>query len=240
MQIVDLNIGDLKPYKENPRINDNAIDAVAASIAEFGFKVPIIVDADNVIIAGHTRLKAAQKLGFKSVPVIRADDLTPEQVKAFRLVDNKTAELAEWDFEKLEAELAELSEMDMSQFGFEEMPDGDRSTLDDEKYTTKTDIPQYEPSGEKWNIPDLYDDSKTTELRDEIQAANLPADIKSFLEAAAARHTVYNYKRIADYYSQAPASVQRLFEKSALVIIDFDDAIKNGYTPLEAEAGRYV
>lgn len=121
MQIVELNIGELKPYKENPRINDNAIDAVAASIAEFGFKVPIIIDKDNVIIAGHTRLKAAQKLGLESVPVIRADDLTPEQVKAFRLVDNKTAELAEWDFEKLNAELAELSEMDMSQFGFEEI-----------------------------------------------------------------------------------------------------------------------
>lgn len=119
MQIVDLNIGDLKPYKENPRINDNAIDAVAASIAEFGFKVPIIVDRDNVIIAGHTRLKAARKLGLESVPVIRADDLTPEQVKAFRLVDNKTAELAEWDFEKLNAEIAGLPDFDLTLFGFD-------------------------------------------------------------------------------------------------------------------------
>lgn len=118
MQIVDLKIGDLKPYKENPRINDNAIDAVAASIAEFGFKVPIIIDKDNVIIAGHTRLKAAQKLGLESVPVIRADDLTPEQVKAFRLVDNKTAELAGWDFTQLETELESITGIEMQRFGF--------------------------------------------------------------------------------------------------------------------------
>lgn len=117
-RIVQMNIDDVKPYENNPRFNDKAVDAVAASIKEFGFKVPIVVDKNNVIVAGHTRLKAAQKLGLEEVPVIVADDLTEEQIKAFRLADNKVSELAEWDFSKLEEELAGL-EMDMSQFNFD-------------------------------------------------------------------------------------------------------------------------
>ena len=110
---------DLIPYANNPRLNDNAVDAVAASIKEFGFKVPIVVDSDNVIINGHTRLKAAHKLGLKQVPCIVADDLTPEQVKAFRLADNKTSEFAEWDMDKLDIELGEIPDIDMSAFGFD-------------------------------------------------------------------------------------------------------------------------
>ena len=117
MKIIDLPISEIIPYENNPRSNDGAVDAVAASIREFGFKVPVIVDKNNILVAGHTRLKAAKKLGFSKVPAIRADDLTEEQIKAFRIADNKTAELAEWDFSKLEAELSEI-EMDMEQFGF--------------------------------------------------------------------------------------------------------------------------
>lgn len=117
-----LQISKLKQYENNPRNNDGAVEAVAESIKQFGFKVPIIIDKDNIIVAGHTRKKAAMKLGLKTVPCIVADDLTPEQIKAFRLADNKTAELAEWDFEKLDAELAELADLDfdMEQFGFDD------------------------------------------------------------------------------------------------------------------------
>lgn len=118
MQIIEKRIDELQPYKNNPRNNDGAVEAVAASIKEFGFKVPIIIDKDNVIVAGHTRLKAAQKLGIQTVPVILADDLTEEQVKAFRLADNKTAEMAGWDFSALEKELAEITDIDMALFGF--------------------------------------------------------------------------------------------------------------------------
>lgn len=123
MKIIDFKIDSLKEYKNNPRLNDAAVDKVAASIKKFGFKVPIVVDKDNVIIAGHTRLKAAKSLGLDTVPCIIADDLTEEQVKAFRLADNKTGELAEWDFAKLEEELAELHDMDfdMSAFGFDDL-----------------------------------------------------------------------------------------------------------------------
>lgn len=118
MNIIEMNIDNLMPYENNPRKNDGAVDAVAASIKEFGFKVPIVVDKDNEIIAGHTRLKAAKKLELKTVPVVVADDLTPEQVKAFRLADNKTAELAGWDFDLLDMEITDISEIDMEQFGF--------------------------------------------------------------------------------------------------------------------------
>lgn len=124
MQVIEKKIGDLIPYENNPRKNDIAVDAVMASIKEFKFRVPIIIDKNGVIVAGHTRLKAAQKLGLKTVPCIVADDLTPEQIKAFRLADNKVSELAGWDFEKLDLELEEL-DFDMTPFGFgtHEMPE---------------------------------------------------------------------------------------------------------------------
>ena len=125
MKIVNKNIDELIPYENNPRINDNAVDKVAGSIKEFGFKNPIIIDKENVIIAGHTRLKAARKLGLEEVPTIKVEDLTDEQVKAYRLVDNKTGEFADWDFDVLTAELDGIT-MDMEDFGFgEQLPDID-------------------------------------------------------------------------------------------------------------------
>lgn len=118
MKIIEKSVEELTPYENNPRKNDGAVDAVAASIREFGFKVPIIIDKDNVIVAGHTRLKAARKLGLETVPCIIADDLSPEQIQAFRLADNKTAELADWDFDILSVELSKLTDIDMSMFSF--------------------------------------------------------------------------------------------------------------------------
>lgn len=118
MKLTYKKIEELIPYENNPRKNDNAVDAVAASIKKFGFKVPVILDADNVIVCGHTRYRAAQKIGIKEIPCIMADDLSDEQIRAFRLADNKTAELAEWDFSLLDFELENI-DMDMSEFGFE-------------------------------------------------------------------------------------------------------------------------
>lgn len=119
MEIIMKKLGEIREYANNPRKNEDAVQAVAASIVEFGFKVPIIVDATGEIVAGHTRYKAAKQIGLLEVPCIVANDLTPEQVKAFRLADNKVAEGAEWDEEVLFAELTELrGVMDMEQFGF--------------------------------------------------------------------------------------------------------------------------
>lgn len=113
-------ISDLKPYKNNPRKNDKAVDAVAASIKAFGFKQPVVIDDNGEIIAGHTRVKAAKKAGYHEVPCIIASDLTPEQVKAYRLADNKVGELAEWDWNLLPVEMDGLTGFDMTEFGFEE------------------------------------------------------------------------------------------------------------------------
>lgn len=128
LEVKNVFLDDIRSYANNPRkISDEAIDAVAESIKTFGFKVPVILDSDNVIVAGHTRVQAAQKLGLSEVPCVVADDLTPEQIKAFRLADNKTGELSGWDFEKLDLELEELTalDIDMSDFGFIEKDDVD-------------------------------------------------------------------------------------------------------------------
>ena len=118
MQVVEKKLKDIVPYEKNPRKNDNAVDAVANSISQFGFKVPVVIDKDNVIVCGHTRYKAAKKLGLEIVPCVVADDLTDEQIKAYRLADNKVSELAEWDIDLLGEELDGIFDIDMSDFGF--------------------------------------------------------------------------------------------------------------------------
>ena len=119
MDIKIVPIKSIKPYENNPRNNDDAVEAVANSIKEFGWQQPIVVDKDNMIIVGHTRYKAAKKLKLDEVPITVADKLTPEQVKAYRLADNKVGELADWDDNLLNAELIGIDGLDMSDFGFD-------------------------------------------------------------------------------------------------------------------------
>ena len=121
MNISNMKVSDIRPYEKNPRLNEGAVDAVAASIKEFGWRAPIVVDKDMVIICGHTRLLAAKKLGLDVVPVHVADNLTPEQVQAYRIADNKTGEIAEWDYSLLPLELQELQDanFDLSLLGFD-------------------------------------------------------------------------------------------------------------------------
>lgn len=139
MNIAYKNVNDLIPYINNPRDNDAAVDAVASSIKNFGFKVPIVVDSDNEIIAGHTRLKAAQKLGLQEVPTIVAEDLTENQVRAFRLADNKVSELAEWDQELLDNELQDIAGIDMAEFGFDLLPDLEVEGVDEDDWDEELD-----------------------------------------------------------------------------------------------------
>ena len=119
MKTVDIAIEQIKPYEKNPRHNENAVEAVAQSIKQFGFQQPLVLDKNYVIIVGHTRFKASQELGLKTVPCVIADNLTEEQVKAYRLADNKVGELATWDFEMLRAELDEIPDIEMTDFGFD-------------------------------------------------------------------------------------------------------------------------
>ena len=155
MRIVEKNIDDLKPYENNPRHNDNAVGPVAESIAAFGFKVPIIIDRDGVIIAGHTRHKAAQKLGLKKVPCIIASDLTPEQIKAFRLADNKVGELATWNMNLEFLELSELDKInfDMVRFGFDPIQNKDRGEIiEDEPPEPDDKRPPVTTPGNVWQL----------------------------------------------------------------------------------------
>lgn len=119
MEIIYKQVSELIPYAKNARKNDKAVKYVAKSIEQFGFKVPIIIDSNNVVVCGHTRLKASEQLGFEEVPCIVADDLTDEQIKAFRLADNKVAEQSEWDLNLLNDELDDILNIDMSDFGFD-------------------------------------------------------------------------------------------------------------------------
>ena len=119
MQIVYKKVKDLKPYEKNPRKNTKAVKYVANSIEQFGFKVPLVIDKDNVVVCGHTRLLASKKLDIEEVPCIIADDLSEEELKAFRLADNKVSEKAEWDFDLLGEEINEIFTLDMEDFGFE-------------------------------------------------------------------------------------------------------------------------
>lgn len=142
MQIITKKLSDLRPYARNPRKNDQAVDAVANSIREFGFKVPIVIDKNGEIIAGHTRLKAAKKLKMKEIPCIVADDLTEEQIRAFRIADNKVGELADWDFEALNIELDEITDIDMEQFGFDlDIPGEEREVVEDDFDATPPEEP---------------------------------------------------------------------------------------------------
>lgn len=150
MKITMINVHELFEYDNNPRDNDEAVDIVAKSINEFGFKVPIVITSDYIIVAGHTRLKAAKKLGLSEVPCIIADDLTDDQIKAYRLVDNKSAEFASWDLEKLEAELLEI-EINMLDFGFEDLMGDIPDNATDDDFEPLDELPD-DPISQKGDL----------------------------------------------------------------------------------------
>lgn len=232
-----VRIADIRPYENNAKIHGaEQIEKLKASIQEFGFVNPCLIDRDYNLIAGHGRVMAAEALGMDSVPCVFVEGLTDEQRRAYILADNKLAELAEWDNVLVASELSELEQagFDISLTGFElgEMEVEDEP---DDKYVRNVDIPHYEPSDEPVSVSDLYDMTKHNELLEHIaQAEGLSLEEVQFLTAAACRHVVFNYKRIADYYAQASPEMQRLMEDSALVIIDVNDAIAKGYAKLQS------
>ena len=232
-QIVMRNIKDLKPYKKNAKKHPKEqVERIANSIKEFGFTQPVLIDKNNCVVAGHGRILGAKKAGLKEVPTLCLDDLTEEQIKAYRLADNKLNE-SDWDSVLLAEELDELnSVLDMEQFGFELAKEMEE---EQNKYTMKTNIPQYEIKGEEPDISELVDTSKTKELLEEIKGSNVPTEIKQFLKLAAYRHLCFNYSKIAEYYAHADKETQELMEQSALVIIDFGDAIRNGFVQLSEQ-----
>lgn len=231
-EIVTLKLSEIIPYERNPRKNDAAVEDLAESIRQCGYRARIIVDENNVILAGHTRLKALQLLGWKEAEVQRELDMPDEMKRKYRLLDNKISEKSTWDFELLEWELEDLN-FEGYDFGFElqDLDDIDEPQEDD-KYTDVVNIPQYEPKGECPKISEMLDVTKYNELIAQIEESELPEEVATFLKHAAARHIGFNYKTIADFYAHQDKEIQELMENSALVIIDVDNAIKNGYTQL--------
>ena len=150
LKIEYVDINSIKPYKKNPRKNEEAIPYVMESIKQFGFKNPVILDKDNVIVAGHTRIESAKRLGITEIPCIYADDLTDEQIRAFRLADNKVAEIAEWDIDLLDTELDDILNIDMSDFGFDlDLED------EEEKEIIEDEVPEV-PDEPKAKLGDIY------------------------------------------------------------------------------------
>lgn len=239
LHIKMLKVSDLEYDPQNVRQHDVAnIQAIQKSLQEFGQRKPIVINPDRVVIAGNGTLQAARLLGWTEIATVEVPaDWSEEKAKAFAIADNRTAELANWDQEKLTLQLAELQEAgyELDQLGFSELPEpdfdgtGKDSTDDEEAYSNLVNIPQYEVIGEQPEIGELFDSVRTEDLQRKIRAANLPLEVEHFLLTAANRHTVFNYRKIAEYYPHAPAEIQDLMEESALVLIDLNDAIKNGY-----------
>jgi len=238
VKITQKLVTELIPYVNNSRKHsDKQVAQIAASIKEFGWTNPILVDKDNGIIAGHGRLMAARKLGMTEVPTIELSDLSESQKKAYVIADNNLALNADWDEALLKIELENLKDLsfDLDILAFDD--EFLINLLDEEEdeenmYTQKVDIPTYEPSEIKPNVKDLYDDSKAFDLIEKIKASKLPQAEKDFLMLTAGRHVVLNFQLIADYYAHSERPVQQIMEDSALVIVDIDNAIANGWVNL--------
>ncbi|EJI9012438.1 ParB N-terminal domain-containing protein [Escherichia albertii] len=239
LKIVYRPLQKLSPYAHNARTHSSEqVAQLVESIQQFGWTNPVLIDEKGEIIAGHGRIMAAEMLKMDSVPVIVLSGLTDDQKKAYRLADNRLPLNAGWDVELLKLEITGLldAEFDISLTGFNQAEIDDLlievtagTENSDDPYTAKIGTPVYEPSGDKPDVGELYDDTKTQELISRIRSASLDPDIEKFLLCAAERHTVFNFSRIADYYAHAPAEIQSLFEESALVIIDYQQAIENGF-----------
>ena len=243
LKVTYRKVDDLIPYARNARTHsDEQVARIAGSIKEFGWTNPILTDGQNGIIAGHGRLAAARKLGLKEVPTIDLAGLSETQKRAYILADNKLALDAGWDLDTLKIELDDLKieGVELGDLGFDAESIDDIFGKDDaagggtdDTYTAVADTVTYDPTGKKCDLSELLDSNKADELEKEIANAPISEEEKRFLRKAAARHLAFNYAKIADYYANnASPEMQHLMEKSALVIVDFESAIQNGFVKL--------
>lgn len=258
-EIVLIDIDKIIPYERNNKKHPKEqIDKLAKQIKTMGWDVPIVVDENNIILKGHGRLEAARQLKIKKVPCIIRTGLTEDQKKAVRIADNRISDLGEIDFVNLRLEMEELKNIDFDleltgfdDWNIQDIQDNNENNISEKdterdenkseevkenNYTKKIKSPIYEPKREnKPSLNELYDSSKAQKLIKEIQESNLPEDEKVFLSLAAYRHIVFNYENIAEYYAHSQKEAQNLIENSALVIIDFNKAIENGFVVLTEE-----
>lgn len=163
MVVQKIKVEDIIPYENNPRKNAEAVQVVMNSIAAFGIKQPLVLDKDHVIVVGHTRFMAAKKLGYKELPCVIAEDLTEDEIKGYRLADNRTNEYAQWDIELMNSELASIENLDMEQFGFDLKMDEEAKKKEEEK----GEVPFTEVLGEEHNYIVLYFDNEVDWLQAE-------------------------------------------------------------------------
>jgi ParB-like chromosome segregation protein Spo0J len=236
-------VADLNPDPSNARRHgERNLDAIKASLAAFGQRKPLVVQREGMIVrAGNGTLAAAQALGWDHIAAVVIDEDSAQAVQ-FAIADNRTAELAEWDNETLASLLDGMEQpiRDMLAFPQQDIDElwreieGEAGGLPDQDnpYTQKVISPIYETTGERPDIADLFNTSKRDELQASIDAADLPDDVRAFLEAAAERHTQFRFDKIAEFYAHADAPTQRLMEDSALIIVDFEKAIEDGFVRL--------
>jgi hypothetical protein len=234
MKIETVAISVLQKDPENARKHSKKnIDAIAGSLKKFGQRRPLVV-WQQFVIAGNGTLDAAQQIGWTEIEITRVpEDWTHEEARAYAIADNRTSELAEWDDYLLSNQLIELDSVgfDIGEIGFDSLNPFLTTNTDDGlgPYIHSAEIPHYEIVGEKPQIENLLDSTKTKKLQEDIEQAQLPDDIRNFLIAASYRHAIFNYKKIAEFYPHADEKVQKLFRDSVLVIIDLQDALKKGY-----------
>ena len=235
LQVEYLKIDDITPYENNPRHNDEAVDYVANSINEFGFKIPIVIDENNIIIAGHTRLKASKKLGLEKVPCIRVTDLTEEQVKAFRVADNKVGEVATWDLDKLSVELEDI-DMDMTDFGFSEIEIGDLE-LDNSVIVDDT-LPE-PPKEPKSKRGDVYRLGNHTLMCGDSTSEN---DVSTLVNGGEINLLLTDPPYNVDYEGKTSEALK--IQNDAMTQDEFQNflynAFKNAYEHMKAGASFYV
>lgn len=238
MILTTVKIADLKPHSLNyNKHSEEQLAELEKSLDQFNQFKNVVVNGESVILAGHGLVEAARRKGLTEIDAVVRDDLTEEQQTALLIADNATPFLAQPDTDMLQELLESVGDIEIPGVNDEWLNNlnllSDGMTFDepedDNIYSSEITAPVYEPNNEKPLLVDLYDIEKTTQLIDEIESSDIPTKEKEFLIQAARRHTVFNYQKIADYYANSTKPIQDLMEKSALVIIDFDKAIENGY-----------
>ena len=226
-----VKISKVKGNPDNPRIIKNdKFKKLVKSIQEFPEMLklrPIVVDEDMMVLGGNMRLKASKDAGLKEVWIEVAEGLTEEQKKEFIVKDN--VGFGEWEWDML---ANEWDSVQLAEWGLDVWENLDDTKEDENTYTQKIETPKYEPTGNKPTEEELYNEDKVKELIKKIGLSNATKDEKEFLIKAAYRHTVFNYKNIAEFYVHSSKEIQELMEDSALVIIDFKKAIEGGYIAL--------
>lgn len=257
LEIIEIDINKIKEYENNSKEHPEwHIKQIAESIRAFGFNDPIAVNKDFQIIAGHGRYRAGLILKLKKIPCIILEGLTEAEERAYIITHNKLTMNTGFDLDKLIYEINSLKvdgEIDLTLTGFskeeidnllsgintdykEILDDNENEDrLGDNEYSLKIEAPIYEPKNEKPKINEMINFDKYNELLKEIEKADLPEEEKNFLKFAATRHIIFDYEKIADYYTNSDKKVQEYMENSALVIIDFEKAIENGFVEMSRE-----